>query len=195
VEYLDADLPVLEPVDLELGDPGLLDERARRRLLGRYAADAPALVAAALPGELESIPGTQTLWAELRWAARAEGVVHLDDLLLRRVRLGHLLPCGGEALLPRIRALCQPELAWDDPRWESEQAAYLDLWGAAYGLPPTAAVPDWRGRLAQARTEWQAAEPRRRRRRRIIAGSGLTTAALALAALGGLWLWLRRRAR
>ena len=42
-----------------------------------------------------TIPGTETLWAELRWAARAEAVVHLEDLLLRRTRLGLLLRGGG----------------------------------------------------------------------------------------------------
>jgi glycerol-3-phosphate dehydrogenase len=41
-----------------------------------------------------TIPNTNVLWAELRWAARSEGVVHLDDLLLRRVRLGLLLAAG-----------------------------------------------------------------------------------------------------
>ncbi len=194
VGRLDADLPVLAPIDLELAGEGALDDGARRRLLGRYAADAPALVAAAQPGELEAIPGTQTLWAELRWAARAEGVIHLDDLLLRRVRLGHLLPAGGEAEVPRIRAICQAELGWDDARWEAEAAAYRDLWRAAYGVPDPASVPDWRARLARARAERQVTEPRRRRRRRLIAGSGLASALLALAALTGLMLWLRRRA-
>lgn len=89
---LDDQVPVLHPVDVELPGGEELDEAQRQRLLGRYAAHAPALVAAAMPGEFESVPGTQTLWSELRWAARAESVVHLDDLLLRRVRLGHLLP-------------------------------------------------------------------------------------------------------
>lgn len=78
--------------------------------MGRYGACAPDLAAAAKPGEMKLIPGTQILWAELRWAARAEGVVHLEDLLLRRVRLGLFLPQGGRALLPQIRAMCQPEL-------------------------------------------------------------------------------------
>ena len=39
---------------------------------------------------------------------------HLDDLLLRRVRLGLQLPEGGAALLPELRAICQEELGWDD---------------------------------------------------------------------------------
>jgi len=41
----------------------------------------------------------------LRWAARAEAVSHLDDLLLRRVRLGLLLPGGGVRHLPTFGPL------------------------------------------------------------------------------------------
>jgi glycerol-3-phosphate dehydrogenase len=112
-----------------------VDDDVRRRLLGRYGAEASLLVAAAAPGELEPIPTTRTLWGELRWAARAEGVVHLDDLLLRRVRLGLLLPEGGRDLLPEVRAICQAELGWDDARWEAEAEAYLDTWHQHYSLP------------------------------------------------------------
>jgi len=102
------------------------------RLAGRYGADAPALLAAAADGELDAIPGTLTSWAELRWAARAEGVAHLDDLLLRRIRLGLLVREGGAALLPRVRAIGQAELGWGDARWEREEADYRALWRARY---------------------------------------------------------------
>jgi len=160
---LDGDVSVLNPVDLELVGADALDGATCRRLLGRYAADAPALVAAAEPEELDLIPGTQTLWAELRWAARAEGVVHLDDLLLRRVRLGHLLPEGGRVWLSRIRSICQPELGWDDGRWEAEEAAYLELWRMNYSLPELGSIPDWRPALEAAKVEYEARRPARRR--------------------------------
>jgi glycerol-3-phosphate dehydrogenase len=75
------------------------------------------------------------MWAELRWAARSEGVVHLDDLLLRRVRLGLLLPQGGASWMAQVRAVAQPELGWDDRRWEAEESAYLARWRACYALP------------------------------------------------------------
>jgi len=101
-----------------------LGGRRARRLTGRYGADAESLVANAAAGELEEVPGTDVLWAELRHAARVERVVHLDDLLLRRVRLGILLPEGGARHLPRVRAICQSELGWDDARWETEELAY-----------------------------------------------------------------------
>ena len=127
---------VIDPVgaDLPSAADGL-DDEARRRLLGRYGKEAAGLVSAARPGELAAIPGTRSLWAELRWAARAEGVVHLDDLLLRRVRLGLLLPEGARALLPDAKRICQAELGWDDARWEREADGYLRLWRDCYHVP------------------------------------------------------------
>jgi glycerol-3-phosphate dehydrogenase len=61
-----------------------------------------------------------------------EGVVHLDDLLLRRVRLGLLLPEGGRSLLPKVREIALPELKWDNQKWEEEEARYLNIWDRAY---------------------------------------------------------------
>lgn len=109
--------------------------RVSRRLTGRYGNLAEQLLEEAQQGELERIPGTETMWAELRWAARAEMVVHLDDLLLRRTRLGQLLPRGGEALLPVLRPIIQQELGWDDARWNAEAEGYMALWHSCYSLP------------------------------------------------------------
>jgi len=107
----------------------------RTRMEGRYGAAAADLLAAAGPGEMALIPGTQTFWAELRWAARAEAVLHLEDLMLRRTRLGLQLRDGGAGELPRIRAICQGELGWSDARWAASEAAYLALWKSNYSLP------------------------------------------------------------
>ena len=111
-----------------------LNRAAQLRLFGRFGAQAPAAVAAAGPGELALIPGTLVRWFELRWAARGEAAVHLDDLLLRRVRLGLLLPHGGLEIIARIRSIVQPELGWDDRRWEQELAHYTELWNRCYHL-------------------------------------------------------------
>lgn len=133
--------PVLNPIEVDL--PIEVDELTRKRLLGRYAKNAPMLVTIALPDELAFIPNTQTLWAELRWCARAEGVMHLEDLMLRRTRLGLLLPNGGAEHLPRIRQICQHELGWDDAKWDAEANAYITLWNQHYSLPPRQTIPDW----------------------------------------------------
>jgi glycerol-3-phosphate dehydrogenase len=107
----------------------LLAPALRRRLGGRHGLDALALVdAAADESELARIPGAPDPWVALRWAARAEGIVHLDDLLLRRVRLGLLLPGGGAGRLARVREVVVAELGWDAARWEAEEAAYRSRW-------------------------------------------------------------------
>ena len=105
------------------------------RLLGRYGHAASELLRAARADELQPVAGAPTLWAELRWAARAEGVIHLDDLLLRRTRLGLVLPDGAAAEMERIRSTCQDELGWDDARWRNEADAYRALWRRAYAPP------------------------------------------------------------
>ncbi|MBY0238558.1 MAG: glycerol-3-phosphate dehydrogenase/oxidase [Burkholderiaceae bacterium] len=105
-------------------------------LTGRYGALAADVIACADDGELAEIPGTASIWAQLRWAARHESVQRLDDLLLRRLRIGLQLRGGGAAILPRVRAICQPELGWSDARWDAEQAAYLALWHKHYSVPP-----------------------------------------------------------
>ena len=107
----------------------------RQRLLGRYGRHADALVACARPGELEPVPGTRTLWAELRWAARSEWVRHLDDLLLRRTRLGLLLPDGAQALLPQLQPLCMAELGWDEAHWRAECQRYREIIVRDHSVP------------------------------------------------------------
>jgi glycerol-3-phosphate dehydrogenase len=105
-------------------------------LAGRHGNETTRLLAAAKQGELEPIEQLPNIWAELRWAAREEGVEHLDDLLLRRVRLGLLLPHGASGLLSRIRSIVQPELGWSDERWQQEETAYLKTWQRYYSPKP-----------------------------------------------------------
>jgi glycerol-3-phosphate dehydrogenase len=126
---------VLDPLPSELGWCDALEPGQRLRIMGRFGNEVCNLVAAAQPGELETIPPLPTLWAELRWAARAEGVVHLDDLLLRRVRLGLLLPHGGLEQLDRVRRIVQSELGWSDTYWLEEARRYHKIWEDYYSPP------------------------------------------------------------
>ena len=73
--------------------------------------------------------------SDLRWVARTEQVRHLDDLLLRRTRMGLILPKGGSALLPRICPVVQEELNWTDNRWDIEVERYLAHWEKIYAVP------------------------------------------------------------
>jgi len=136
---LDPGAPLLDAPPGGVDVP--LPAHVRARLLGRYGADAPSLVGAARSGELEPVAGTSTLWAELRWAAREEGPGHLDDLLLRRVRLGLMLPNGGTGMLDHVREICAEELGWSAERWEQEAMAYATLWRERYAVPGPSASP------------------------------------------------------
>lgn len=127
--------PVLNPLSAEalsVLEEDLFKPSQRLRLLARYGPQAAETFATATPRERERISSTPYLWAELRQAACCEGVIHLDDLLLRRVRLGLLLPNGGLDLLNPIRNTVQPELGWSDLRWKKESAAYTRLWQRSY---------------------------------------------------------------
>ena len=98
---------------------------ADRRLSGRHGAEQAQLVASAQPEDREQVGDTATTWAEVRWAAQREAVTALEDLMLRRTRLGLLLPRGGDEVLDRVGDVCRAELGWDAARWERERASYL----------------------------------------------------------------------
>lgn len=72
---------------------------------------------------------------ECRWAARHEAIEHLDDLLLRRTRLGLLLPNAGAELFPDLQAICQQELGWDASHWATELQRYQSIYQRFYSLP------------------------------------------------------------
>jgi len=119
---------VLEKVDTPENIPdSLIVSGDIQRLLGRYGLEAGALLRTSKADELARIGNTSYLWAELRWAAREEGVVHLDDLLLRRVRIGLLLPDGAIQLIGRVKSIVQEELGWNDRRWHEEYRDYMAL--------------------------------------------------------------------
>ena len=106
-----------------------------RRLYGRYGRTAHDLISNAAKDDLCVIPGTHTLWAELLHAAKTESVCHLSDLLLRRVRIGMLLPNGAARYLDCIQKLCEPVLGWDETRWIYEKRMYMDYVKTAYRVP------------------------------------------------------------
>tara|TARA_B110000971_G_scaffold198754_1_gene215577 strand:+ start:4416 stop:5993 length:1578 start_codon:yes stop_codon:yes gene_type:complete len=133
---LNSNTPVFSAVkDLELNANQKLSPEQLQRLQGRYGSKAALLLFEALDDELEEIPGTHTLWAELRWAVQQEAVIHLADLLLRRTRIGLLLKEGGKCHFPRIKNICQPLLEWSEDRWHQEEQDYLGVWTRCYSVP------------------------------------------------------------
>jgi glycerol-3-phosphate dehydrogenase len=135
LEIKNTPQPVFDPV--RIGGPGFekLESFARDRLTGRYGTEAAAVVACAGEGELRRIPGTNTLWAEVRYGAREERVAHLEDLLLRRTRLGLIVKEGGAAFLDRVKAICKEEMGWSDVRWQQESENYLALLRRCHSVP------------------------------------------------------------
>ncbi len=145
LKALRGQLPRMAPVDANLSalDPTPpIDEplhgftpREALRLSARYGVEILDFARERPEFERDTLGGLPIHGLELRWAARQEAVIHLDDLLLRRVRLGLIAPGGGQRFLPRIRVLVQEELGWDDVRWEEEVARYVERWQAYYGPP------------------------------------------------------------
>ncbi|KLU59475.1 aerobic glycerol-3-phosphate dehydrogenase [Peptococcaceae bacterium CEB3] len=108
------------------------ENRARFLLTGRYGSDAPEVFLRARNEGWGHVPGTDLFWAEALFSAGCEQVVHLEDFMLRRTRLGLLLPVGGRHILSQLRERLAPALGWDGRRWEEEEANYLALWDEAY---------------------------------------------------------------
>jgi len=52
------------------------------------------------------------------------------------VRLGLLLPHGAQEEMARVREIVQPELGWDDARWQAEFTRYVELYKKAYSPSP-----------------------------------------------------------
>jgi glycerol-3-phosphate dehydrogenase len=101
-------------------------------ILARYRLDAASFLEHSPREELKPIYPGGPFWAELRWAARQEAVCRLQDLLLRRTRLGILCAQGGAELLPGIKEICMQELGWAEETWQQQEQEYLRLWQEYY---------------------------------------------------------------
>lgn len=115
--------------------PGKKDGVNIERLEGRFGFRVVDFLREMQEGDDEVLSGVETLWAEIRWALRHEEVVHLDDLLLRRTRIGLLVKEGGKVFWPRLEVLCRQELGWNEQRWRAEVTRYESIWRRHYSLP------------------------------------------------------------
>jgi len=106
-----------------------------QQILACYGEFSSAFFHASKKSDCNPIRYSRHLWSELIWSVRFEQVHHLDDLLLRRTRLGNVLPQGARELLPQIKALCSPYLSWSELKWQQEISRYLALWQNSYSLP------------------------------------------------------------
>lgn len=185
-----ADAPALNPVGKALPRAAdALTVQQRTRLSGRYGACFAEMLNEAPPDSLTLIPNTRTLWAELWWAAHREAVQHLDDLLLRRTRIGLTLPQGGMMHIARIRALCAPELGWDETRWQHEIERYAQLWQTCYRVPARALIPPIKAYLP---SEWPISSPKGQQS---YYGAWMALGGALVTGIAGVWwLWRKRQA-
>jgi len=114
---------------------------ATTRMQGRLGVAGAAWVAARSAEERQPLAGTPYSLAELRWSMREEQVRRLDDLLLRRSRLGLVAARGAEALLPLLEAPCREDLGWDAARWADEVSRYRENWAARHAPSPENSGP------------------------------------------------------
>ncbi|MCP3959914.1 MAG: glycerol-3-phosphate dehydrogenase/oxidase [bacterium] len=70
------------------------------------------------------VDGSDLCAAEVRAHLRFGAVVHLSDLLLRRVRLGMWCPEEVDELLPHLRRTVRREMGWSRGRWDLEVERY-----------------------------------------------------------------------
>lgn len=88
-----------------------------------------------LSAPLAQVPNHNDLKIQVEWILQNEMVQHLDDLMLRRVRAGNMLPEGGASVLDVIKPLCLQYLAWDESRWTQELARYQQVIASSYSIP------------------------------------------------------------
>ena len=98
-------------------------------LLDRYGDELPALLASidddpSLARPLGEAPAF--LRAEVAWAVTHEGAAHLDDVLLRRVRLDIEHRDRGLGAAAEVLEVMAPLLGWSDAEVEAERTAYAE---------------------------------------------------------------------
>ncbi|MEM8500075.1 MAG: glycerol-3-phosphate dehydrogenase/oxidase [Pseudomonadota bacterium] len=105
------------------------------KIRARFGESAEYIISNSEATELECIAGTTFSLAECRYAIKHEAVLHLDDLMLRRTRLGQVLPDGGDSVLGDVQELFVNLLGWDEPQWQQEVHRYKRIWQRYYSLP------------------------------------------------------------
>jgi len=108
---------------LEMGD-----HQDVSRLIGRYGWEGACEIVNTDSGSRTSGLAGDLGTTELRWIVRNEQVVNLDDLLLRRVRIGLTDPEWLPANQGTVREVVQSELGWSDDEWQRQTSRYGSIW-------------------------------------------------------------------
>ena len=98
-------------------------------LLDRYGDELPPLLDSIDDDPSLGLPLGEApafLRAEVAWAVTHEGAAHLDDVLLRRVRLDIECRDRGLGAAAEVLEVMAPLLGWSDAEVEAERAAYAE---------------------------------------------------------------------
>ncbi|WP_346924313.1 glycerol-3-phosphate dehydrogenase/oxidase [Rothia sp. (in: high G+C Gram-positive bacteria)] len=103
------------------------DTARTEHLLERYGAELTDIIAQIEKDPSLGVPlaaAPQFLRADVLQAVRAEGALHLEDVLIRRVRLDLEAKDRGLAAAEEIISIMAPELGWDEATQQRELATY-----------------------------------------------------------------------
>lgn len=98
------------------------------RMLNRYGSDIDEVLALITerPTLTAALPGADGyLEAEVVYAVSHEGALHVDDVLVRRLRVAIEAWDSGRAAAPVVARLMAAELGWDEAKTDAETQAYL----------------------------------------------------------------------
>lgn len=105
------------------------DEARVDHLIGRYGAevlDVLALIDARPEWAQPLAAAPAYLVAEAAYAVLREGALHLEDILLHRIRLCFEVPDRGVSALPELTRIVAPLLDWDAAQCDREQQSWRD---------------------------------------------------------------------
>ncbi len=103
------------------------DAQRVESLTDRYGSEIDALLALVDEDPELGKPLTACDWyigAEVAFACRYEGALHLEDILIQRVRLNSTTPDRGIAAIDEVAAIAGPILGWDAERTAHETSNY-----------------------------------------------------------------------
>lgn len=108
---------------------GIIDEKAHHQTLHNkkqrcftHQVAAPAK----LDHPLAAVAQGNELQEQIQWILNHEMVVHLDDLMLRRLRAGNML-ANEQSVLDIAKPLCMARLGWDESVWQQELIRYQGI--------------------------------------------------------------------
>ncbi|ALU21276.1 glycerol-3-phosphate dehydrogenase [Corynebacterium pseudotuberculosis] len=106
-----------------------VDEQLITHMLGRYGSLCEQVLAPGLedPQLLTPVEGAEGYcWAEVLYAVTDEGALHVEDVLLRRLRVGMEYADRGVGAVDGVARRIAPYLGWDETRVEEEISGFVD---------------------------------------------------------------------